>query len=304
MIAGIRPEHFEDAALVGDAARRADVRRRRSTSSSRWAPSSTPTSTIEAERRPVRGARRAGRRRRRRAEVAGAGDDQVVARLDAESEVERGDEAELWLDTRKLHLFDRRPASASGPTSAGRGPGAAGGRRRPRRERASQLLAQRLDHLVVPVVRAQQQVAQADTARRPRPRCRARSEAGLAQHLDTGTYSSRNQASATSLAAEELAAAPASAGSPRPRRPRRGPRSRRRFESWIRSRTRRRQRHPLEEQPLVGLERQVARRDPLVGADLGEDLGDRARRSRRARAGGATETRWWPSTTKCRPPTR
>jgi multiple sugar transport system ATP-binding protein len=33
----------------------------------------------------------------------------VVARLAPESGVRRGEEAELWLDTSKLHLFD--PAS-------------------------------------------------------------------------------------------------------------------------------------------------------------------------------------------------
>ena len=40
------------------------------------------------------------------AEVPGAGTGQVVARLAPESQVERGEETELWLDTSKLHLFD------------------------------------------------------------------------------------------------------------------------------------------------------------------------------------------------------
>jgi multiple sugar transport system ATP-binding protein len=30
----------------------------------------------------------------------------VVARLDAASQVKRGEEAELWVDSTKLHLFD------------------------------------------------------------------------------------------------------------------------------------------------------------------------------------------------------
>ena len=62
---------------------------------------------------------------------AGAGDvpssgeaGQIVARLDAASNVQEGQEAELWVDTSKLHLFDAgdgrslrtkgEPAPASG----------------------------------------------------------------------------------------------------------------------------------------------------------------------------------------------
>jgi multiple sugar transport system ATP-binding protein len=40
------------------------------------------------------------------AEVPGAADSQVVARLDPSSRVRRGEPARLWMDTRKLHLFD------------------------------------------------------------------------------------------------------------------------------------------------------------------------------------------------------
>ncbi len=39
-------------------------------------------------------------------EVPSAGEGLVVARLDAASEVERGKDAELWVDSTKLHLFD------------------------------------------------------------------------------------------------------------------------------------------------------------------------------------------------------
>ena len=39
-------------------------------------------------------------------EVPGGGSNQVVARLDAASGVKEGEEAELWVDARKLHLFD------------------------------------------------------------------------------------------------------------------------------------------------------------------------------------------------------
>ncbi len=40
------------------------------------------------------------------AEVPGSGTDQVVARLEPASKVERGKESELWLDTRALHFFE------------------------------------------------------------------------------------------------------------------------------------------------------------------------------------------------------
>ena len=111
---------------------RARPSRRRSTSSSRWARSCTPTSGW----RPTGRVGGAGGARRRtpapaRCRVPASG--QVVARLDAASEIARGEEAELWVDTTKLHLFDPRPAASLGPPggpAAGRGQAAAGGGRR------------------------------------------------------------------------------------------------------------------------------------------------------------------------------
>lgn len=41
------------------------------------------------------------------------GQEQVVARLDASSRVRRGEKAELWVDTSRLHLFDPRAAPIS-----------------------------------------------------------------------------------------------------------------------------------------------------------------------------------------------
>jgi multiple sugar transport system ATP-binding protein len=40
------------------------------------------------------------------AEVPGSGANQIVARLDAASQVERGQEAEIWVDTTTLLFFD------------------------------------------------------------------------------------------------------------------------------------------------------------------------------------------------------
>ena len=49
------------------------------------------------------------------------GQEQIVARLDPTSKVKRGEEAELWVDTAKLHLFDPESGEslrASRPTAA------------------------------------------------------------------------------------------------------------------------------------------------------------------------------------------
>ena len=99
------------------------------------------------------------------AEVPGSGIGQVVARLAPESQVRRGEEAELWVDTSKLHLFDPGSRSAArrlAPVQLSRS-------RRRRWTKVSscarrvlELLAQLLDHLVVPGVGAQEQVAEAD----------------------------------------------------------------------------------------------------------------------------------------------
>ena len=123
VVAGVRPESFEDARLVGDAptaGRRPS--RRRSTSSSRWARRSTPTSRSRSNE--VESAELAEIAEDTGAcEVPGSGQGTIVARLDPASEASRGAEIELWVDTDTLHLFD---ASSSGD-SLTRGKGAEGG---------------------------------------------------------------------------------------------------------------------------------------------------------------------------------
>jgi len=125
LIAGIRPEDFEDASLVGD-------------NRDRGATFTTSVDVLEwmgaelyahfsIERQGIESEELA-----ELAEAAGAGDvpssggeeDQVVARLDSASKAREGKEIELWVDSAKLHLFDpqtgqniavadREPASAS-----------------------------------------------------------------------------------------------------------------------------------------------------------------------------------------------
>ncbi len=106
VIAGVRPESFEDASMVSD-----DVRDRGTTfkttidlveslGAEKYAYFQIEESEIESEElREL--AEDAGT-----AEVPGATEGQVVARLESASKVSKGSEAELWLDSSKLHFFD------------------------------------------------------------------------------------------------------------------------------------------------------------------------------------------------------
>ena len=106
VIAGVRPESFEDASMVSD-----DVRDRGATfkttidlveslGAEKYAYFQIEESEIESEElREL--AEDAGT-----AEVPGATEGQVVARLESASKVSKGSEAELWLDSSKLHFFD------------------------------------------------------------------------------------------------------------------------------------------------------------------------------------------------------
>jgi multiple sugar transport system ATP-binding protein len=106
VIAGIRPESFEDASLVSDDVRdrgfafRTTIDLVESLGAEKYAYFQVEESEIESEElREL--AEDAGT-----AEVPGATEGQVVARLESASRIERGAEAELWLDSSKLHFFD------------------------------------------------------------------------------------------------------------------------------------------------------------------------------------------------------
>jgi multiple sugar transport system ATP-binding protein len=131
VIAGIRPESFEDAALVRDGRERGTTFRAmidlvESMGSEKYAHFKVQTESIESEELAEL-AQDAGTD-----EVPSAGEGQIVARLDAASDVERGKEAELWVDASKLHLFDpstgeslsraKQDASASAPAADARPP--------------------------------------------------------------------------------------------------------------------------------------------------------------------------------------
>ena len=107
LVAGIRPEHFEDAALVGDDKRgrgatfRTKVEVLESMGSELYIHFSVAAEGVESEElREL--AEDSGS-----AEVPGEGEEgRIVARLDAASKAQQGEEIELWLDTAKLHFFD------------------------------------------------------------------------------------------------------------------------------------------------------------------------------------------------------
>jgi len=105
LIAGIRPESFEDASLVGDAIDHgttftANIDLVESMGSEKYAYFSIKGESVDSdELREL--AEDSGT-----SEVPSAGEGLVVARLDAASEAKRGSETELWVDSTKLHFFD------------------------------------------------------------------------------------------------------------------------------------------------------------------------------------------------------
>ncbi|MET0751631.1 MAG: sn-glycerol-3-phosphate ABC transporter ATP-binding protein UgpC [Solirubrobacterales bacterium] len=105
VIAGVRPESFEDASLVGDLRDRGHVLKAKidlveSMGSELYVYFEIESEGVDSKELAELAADSGA------AEVPGSGIGQVVARLAPESQVRRGEEAELWLDTSKLHLFD------------------------------------------------------------------------------------------------------------------------------------------------------------------------------------------------------
>ena len=105
LIAGLRPEDFEDASLVGVQRDRGVVFKANIDVVESLGPELYVYFTAEHEgvssKELEELAQDAGT-----AEVPSAGEGQVVARLEAASQVQEGQEVELWYDASKLHLFD------------------------------------------------------------------------------------------------------------------------------------------------------------------------------------------------------
>jgi multiple sugar transport system ATP-binding protein len=106
LIAGIRPEHFQDAALVSDDKKplgrtfKATIELVESMGSELYAHFSVQHEGVESEELAEL-AQDSGA-----ADVPGAGTETVVARLDPASSVKQGQESELWVDTSRIHFFD------------------------------------------------------------------------------------------------------------------------------------------------------------------------------------------------------
>jgi multiple sugar transport system ATP-binding protein len=109
VVAGLRPESFEDATLVGDLADErgvvfeAEIDLVESLGSDLFAYFHVESEGVQSDQLADVIADRL--------EETGApepreGQEQIVARLDPASEIKRGDRAKLWADTSKLHLFD------------------------------------------------------------------------------------------------------------------------------------------------------------------------------------------------------
>jgi len=114
LIAGIRPENFEDAALLGDDTRsrgasfRAKIDLIESLGSEIYAHFSVSSDkSIESdELRELAEDSGAG-------EVPGGGQEgDIVARLSAESQVKKGDEADIFIDASHIQLFDPSDGSS------------------------------------------------------------------------------------------------------------------------------------------------------------------------------------------------
>jgi multiple sugar transport system ATP-binding protein len=108
LLAGIRPESFEDASLVGDEHAQgttftAKIEVLEAMGSELYAHFTTDAGGQRIESQELQDL----------AADSGAGDvpsagaeGTITARLDAASQVKQGQEAELWVDASKLHLFD------------------------------------------------------------------------------------------------------------------------------------------------------------------------------------------------------
>jgi multiple sugar transport system ATP-binding protein len=110
VIAGLRPESFEDASIVDDDLKRergvvveAEIDLVESLGSDLYAYFHVESEGVESEQLADLAEESLG-------ETGAAnlreGEEQIVARLDPSSKVRRREQAQLWADTAKLHLFD------------------------------------------------------------------------------------------------------------------------------------------------------------------------------------------------------
>ncbi len=129
VIAGLRPESFEDAAMIDDELKRgrgvtieAEIDLVESLGSDLYAYFHVESEGVESEQLADLAEESIG-------ETGAAslreGEEQIVARLDPASKIKRRERAQLWADTSKLHLFD--PESGESLTRRDSAPAAASG---------------------------------------------------------------------------------------------------------------------------------------------------------------------------------
>ncbi len=124
VIAGLRPEHFEDASLVGESDRQHGTTFNTRIDNIEWL-----GSELYAYLPYDPGTAIAGQLSELAADLdleqSSEDQSQLVVRLNAASEVAVAGEAEIWLDARRLHLFD--PETGEALTRAGGGLSAGSG---------------------------------------------------------------------------------------------------------------------------------------------------------------------------------
>jgi multiple sugar transport system ATP-binding protein len=109
VIAGLRPESFEDASLIGDLRNErgvvfeAEIDLVESLGSDLYAYFHVESGSVESDQLADLVSERL---EETGVPEAREGQEQIVARLDPASKIKRRDSAELWADTSKLHLFD------------------------------------------------------------------------------------------------------------------------------------------------------------------------------------------------------
>ena len=130
VIVGVRPEHLEDARVVDTEARdygttfKAKLDLLEALGAEWYAYFHLEGTRVESEHL-TEVAADAGLEE---IPSAQAGDTSLTARLNEMSEISEGDEIELWLDTRRLHLFDPQSGDSLAAAPSGDGARAEGGR--------------------------------------------------------------------------------------------------------------------------------------------------------------------------------
>jgi multiple sugar transport system ATP-binding protein len=120
VILGVRPENFEDAGLVDATIRQYGVTFNATVDVVESMGSDVFAYFTPAGQDPERATGPGHAELEELAEDSGATDtgganDQVTARLDAATKIHEGDTAELWVDSRKIHVFDAESGKSFNP---------------------------------------------------------------------------------------------------------------------------------------------------------------------------------------------